>query len=255
MSETKRGRPAIPEAERRQQIGVRTSPGLKSDLERAAAENGRSVAQEAELRLVDSFESERRAGGVETAHLLRMMADQIAMIERATGKRWHRDLTTWAAVAEAIAKGPIQQLRPDRTTDDEVANEAWDQLWQIMQEKSGHIERLRGGGLHASRQPEPTVAGASDALGSYVDTKRTALRLAVEALQISDAERDQLRMALAALIVLDAAEADAEKKFHAAIDPYIQAEKRGQELFAANFSEREARNARMSAARSASYGA
>lgn len=53
-----RGRPPKPDAEKRQQIGVRTSPALKAMLEAAAAENGRSVAQEAELRLLASFDAE-----------------------------------------------------------------------------------------------------------------------------------------------------------------------------------------------------
>lgn len=49
------GRPAKPIHEKRQQIGVRTSSALKAMLENAAAENGRSVAQEAEFRLENSF--------------------------------------------------------------------------------------------------------------------------------------------------------------------------------------------------------
>jgi len=48
MTESKRGRPALPEDKKRTQIGVRTSPGLKADLEQAAQENQRSVGQEAE---------------------------------------------------------------------------------------------------------------------------------------------------------------------------------------------------------------
>jgi len=53
------GRP--PSAVRRQQIGVRTSPSLKAQLEEAARTNGRSVAQEAELRLIASFDYEDAA--------------------------------------------------------------------------------------------------------------------------------------------------------------------------------------------------
>ena len=53
------GRP--PSSVRRQQIGVRTSPILKAKLEDAARSNGRSVAQEAELRLIASFDYEDAA--------------------------------------------------------------------------------------------------------------------------------------------------------------------------------------------------
>jgi hypothetical protein len=249
MTETKRGRPTLPEGERRQQIGVRTSPALKADLERAAGDNGRSVAQEAELRLVDSFEAERRSGSPETAQLMRMLADQIAVIERTTGKRWHKDLTTWAAVAEAAAKGPVQQLRPDRTTDDELANEAWDALWAIIMEKQQYIETLRGAGLHVPRRPQPARAGATDALGSYIDLNRTSLRRAIDALSISEDDRDKLREAIAGIIVLDEAETKAESHFLESVRPYLEAEARGRELFAAKITEKETRSAIMSAAR------
>lgn len=249
MSEVKRGRPALPEAEKRQQIGVRTSPTLKLDLERAAGENGRSVAQEAELRLIESFEVERRAGTGETAQLLRMIADQIAMIERTTGKRWHRDLMTWAAAAEAIAKGPVQQLRPDKSTDDEVANEAWGALWAIIVEKQGHLDKLRSAGLHISARPEAATPGAIDALGGYVDLTRSNIRQAVEALSIGDDERDQLKTALTNVLVLDAAEREAEQVFIEAVRPFVEAEAHGRRLYAALASEKAARGILMSAAR------
>ncbi|RYG86879.1 MAG: hypothetical protein EON58_21230 [Alphaproteobacteria bacterium] len=50
-----RGRPRLSPGQKRQQIGVRTSPSLKTALEAAAAANCRSVAQEAEWRLERSF--------------------------------------------------------------------------------------------------------------------------------------------------------------------------------------------------------
>lgn len=50
-----RGRPEMLPENRRQQIGVRTSPLLKARLEVAALANGRSVAAEAEARLDRSF--------------------------------------------------------------------------------------------------------------------------------------------------------------------------------------------------------
>lgn len=51
----KQGRPALPNERKRQQIGVRCGTPLKSALEASAAINGRSVAAEAEIRLLKSF--------------------------------------------------------------------------------------------------------------------------------------------------------------------------------------------------------
>jgi len=99
MTEPKKmGRPPKPEAERRQQIGVRTSPELKEDLERAAATNGRSLAQEAELRLVQSFQEEGRLGGAATYTFLQSLVGEIARVERHTGKSWLEDVATYSAV-------------------------------------------------------------------------------------------------------------------------------------------------------------
>lgn len=66
-----RGRPRKPDGEKRQQIGVRLSPSLKAALETAAAANCRSVAQESEWRLEQSF---RDASMVATVS--RLLADK-----------------------------------------------------------------------------------------------------------------------------------------------------------------------------------
>jgi hypothetical protein len=57
----RRGRPARPPAPgERVPMSWRVTPGLKAELDRLAAQSGRSVAQEIEQRLEASFQDERR---------------------------------------------------------------------------------------------------------------------------------------------------------------------------------------------------
>ena len=102
METRKIGRPPKSESDRRQQIGVRTSPSLKMRLEQAAASNGRSVAQEAELRLVQSFEADDLVGGPEKRRLAVQIASEIARAEAASGKGRASDLATHIAATKLI---------------------------------------------------------------------------------------------------------------------------------------------------------
>lgn len=228
MTEAKRGRPAKPDSEKRQQIGVRTSPTLKTDLEQAAAENGRSVAQEAELRLERSFEAERQAGDAETSRLLNMIANEIAIIQSHTGKRWHRDLMTWAAVQEACAGGPIRRLRPDRPTDDEVVNEAWNRLWAIEQNKTRIIARLRDAGFYVEDYPRKVRGGLFFA-GSNGDPERSGLRNAIELRGDAPTETASHLASLDELLAIEKEEREARAAYAAAMQPYIDAEIAGRQ--------------------------
>lgn len=244
MTDKRRGRPALPEAERRQQIGVRTAPSLKADLERAAAENGRSVAQEAELRLVQSFEAERQAGGRETARLLSMLANEIALIEMRTRKAWHRDLTTWAAVAEMFSKGPLRRLRPDRYNDDEVVGEAWSALWKVRQQKEPLLNELRNEGLFAEDLPDTSTTSRRGIFGAMMFSdkesllNRTPLRRAIQArADLSDDHKERVEGLVDKLVSLDADERVAIKAHRDALQPYFDAEHRGRELYAVQLRE------------------
>lgn len=105
------GRPPKPEAEKRQQIGVRTSPELKAQLEESAAKNGRSVAQEAEFRLVQSFEFEALLGDAETRGFVIEIARQIEAVESVTEKAWTSDAATYFATRDLISD-VVKRSRP-----------------------------------------------------------------------------------------------------------------------------------------------
>jgi hypothetical protein len=248
MTELKRGRPALPEEQKRQQIGVRTSPTLKAALEQAAADNGRSVAQEAEWRLQRTFDEEERAGGDHTARLLRIVAAEIEKIEGVTGKRWSKDLKTWAAVARMFEYGPIRELRPDKTSDDDVVMDAWNRMYAAQQEKKALIDEMTAAGIPIHPDlPEKArfsrhrgLFGSGGAtrglLSQYVvgepktDMKRESVRKYIR--DVADADSvDQLLAMLDRIVELDEIERAAAKDWDEARKPYNDAEAEGVKLF------------------------
>lgn len=235
-----RGRPALPEEEKRQQIGVRTSSALKRDLESAASRNGRSVAQEAEFRLERSLADERAAGSAATLRLLNMLAAEVAIIEGVTGKHWDRDLRTWAAVAEMFERGPIKRLVPeqDRRENDSVVIEARDRLF-ALQERQKEAERH----LAAAGYAPPSVGSAlwlGKSSGIYAETVKAALgpNAAVNQLREritrdhpTDADAQPLLSIVAELEALTSKIADAWKRYDEAVQPFKDAEDQGREAY------------------------
>jgi len=70
-----RGRPTLPPDEaKRHSLGIRTTKKIKDALQRAADLSGRSVAQEIEFRIEQSFDVEKAYGGPETQKVLRTLA-------------------------------------------------------------------------------------------------------------------------------------------------------------------------------------
>lgn len=97
---------------KRSAVAVRTTPAIKARLAEAAQEAGRSVTQEIEARLEASMAYDQPERTPETIRLLGALAADIERAEKLTGKRWHRDLRTWAMVREALAEGEIERQCP-----------------------------------------------------------------------------------------------------------------------------------------------
>ena len=246
MTDGKRGRPALPAEQKRQQIGVRTSPDLKEALEIAAKANGRSVAQEAEWRLQQSFEDQRRAGGEHTESLLRQVAAEIEKIEATTKKRWSKDLMTWAAVARMFERGPVRQARPDKTGDDEIVMAAWNLMYPAEQEKKELCALLAAHQVYAipdlpeeqapmHRSGRGIFGGTLNALTKTVipagPTDRSRERKAVKALVDDASTQAELLAVIDRLEELDQIYREARANWEEALKPYHQAEAAGRELY------------------------
>src|SRR5262249_50639139 len=106
MAKRKRGRPPLPKAERKRGVlGFRARDDLRQWLTDDAKLSGRSVSEEIEHRLEQSFEiadSFRAAFGETNGDLMRAIATVIWLIERRTGKKWNEDNFTAIEVGVAI---------------------------------------------------------------------------------------------------------------------------------------------------------
>jgi len=85
-------------------LNLRVTPDVRSGLERAAKQSGASLSQEAQRRLDNSFEEDRRAR--KRRPDLRALTVAITMlaehVERATGKHWQDDAFTMQALQAGI---------------------------------------------------------------------------------------------------------------------------------------------------------
>lgn len=85
------------------QIGVRVGPQLKDQIEAAAAASGRSLAQETELRIVESFKLDSLLSDARTKALLIQVANEIARAESLSKKKWLEDVATHEAASLLVA--------------------------------------------------------------------------------------------------------------------------------------------------------
>jgi len=130
---SKMGRPPRHEGERLSKSRTfRVRPHLDGSLQKAAAEAGRSVSEEIEHRLDQSFQRAheadliadalRAAHGGRTGDLLSAIATVVWLIERRTGKKWNEDRDTAFDVreaVEAVAEALVipRSLTPERVVD------------------------------------------------------------------------------------------------------------------------------------------
>jgi hypothetical protein len=80
---------------RRHSLNTRTTQRLRERLEQSAQASGRSLAQEVEVRLEKSFETEdillRTFGTPHNMLILRAVASCLSAVQIFTGKRWSED--------------------------------------------------------------------------------------------------------------------------------------------------------------------
>ena len=95
------GRPAERESAKLAPPNMRTSPQLRAQIEKAADDNGRSLTQEVERRLMTSFIFDEVRGGQHINAFANMLSSTIHRLEVRFGKRWVDDPETFAAVKAA----------------------------------------------------------------------------------------------------------------------------------------------------------
>jgi len=105
---------------KRAQIPVRTTPANRARLTAAAKAAGRSLTQEIEQRIENSFSTEDREGGPATHSLLNMLATEIALVESYAGKSWAEDVSTWSAVRTRV-RAKFDDIRPPFVNSEKIA--------------------------------------------------------------------------------------------------------------------------------------
>ena len=130
MTEKRRGRPALPESERKSRnLTFRSRGNLRTKLQDAAAASGRSVSEEIEWRLDRSFDHDEIFGGGEIRDIAIMAAGRfydggslaVALSDkpkRAVGS-WIKDRNCFRAAFIAVLDGLLQRF-PDRQIDEET---------------------------------------------------------------------------------------------------------------------------------------
>ena len=117
-----RGRPPkTPGEPKRSSFNTRIRSKLKSQLEHAAVKAGRSMSEEIEYRLEQSFVQETAArdaiGPSHVYPLMKMLGSTVTLIEEGTGKKWRDDRFTHVLVMKTIdrildALGPQHSHAP-----------------------------------------------------------------------------------------------------------------------------------------------
>lgn len=211
------GRPPKQPTDRRQPTTLRLDPDARAKLERYAADSGRSLGKEIEARIAAMIELD--ALGVDL--ISRLGAAISALTKRNKGKRWHVDLTGWAAVAELLTEGPIQDLRPTAEPDADQQWEAIEPLLAIDQQREDLVAQLTTLGFSVA--PEHRLQGLLRL--NNRDMERAALNNAPEGELKSSAIRLHTR-----ILELDEEYDQASQRFRAAMKPYGEAEEAGRQM-------------------------
>ena len=108
--QTKRNRPGRPPrgeyVDKRKTLSTRITSDLRDRLDKSADESGRSLSQEIEFRLEQSFRDEkalyREFGGQKTYNVMRFLAQIPYFAEQMTRQSWLEDRETFQIVMKAI---------------------------------------------------------------------------------------------------------------------------------------------------------
>jgi hypothetical protein len=124
----RRGRPALPEAERRSRnLTFRSRRNLRKKLQEAAAANGRSVSEEIEWRLDRSFDHDEIFGGAEIRDIALTIAARfrdggnltasLSDKPRRSVATWIKDPHCFRGAFVAVLDGLLQRF-PNRNLDE-----------------------------------------------------------------------------------------------------------------------------------------
>ncbi len=212
------GRPKMKAEEKRRLVSARYAPSVVDKLKALAKANGRSVPAEIEARILATIELDDVG--------LQLVSDISSEIEalrrRNKGKRWHADVQTWAATAEMLALGPVQDFKPGYDADEECQKQAWAPLAAIRDEQREYIDRLADLGI--------SVARAREIRGLLKLDSRSRERSRIVAIQ-DDSLRESALTAHSKLCQLDDSYDAALAEYRETMRPYWEIEEVGRQMY------------------------
>lgn len=113
------GRPSERDEPKRAAIALRTTPAIKERLFEAAEARGRSITQEVEARIEESFALEAELGGARLKPTLMEIAAQFARAEKMAGAVWNDDPKAYW-LARIMLDDWIKRARPTPSNFEEV---------------------------------------------------------------------------------------------------------------------------------------
>ncbi|MFY7835774.1 MAG: hypothetical protein ACOVQ0_05785 [Novosphingobium sp.] len=141
------GRSKLKDEDKRRIMSARFDPPVARSIEAHAKASGRSIPAEIEARVKATITLDEQG-----LALLDRLAGELEIIcRRNKGLRWHKDLTTWAATAEMMAIGPIQDMKPTNPVDAEVQEAALQPLHDIYQKQDALVWKLAQLGVPVAR--------------------------------------------------------------------------------------------------------
>lgn len=221
-------RPRKKPEDRRQLVSIRLDPEVKSKLEAHAEASGQSLAAEIEMRCLSTLELDRT--GIE---LIEAISRAITLIQRTSGKRWHRDLKTWAAVECMLSRGPIQDFLPDDPEEDEEISKATGPLREVRAKQTELTRRLADIGI-AAPSPEPRIswnAAMQSKAISYAKRMERLMRSFPISEIADEPTKSKAEKILGELNDLDSVEVQALEQLFVLMEPYREAKAKGERIF------------------------
>lgn len=236
------GRPTRDPEGKRKQVAVRFGPQELARLEELAAGDGVSVGKLIETRIGAMLTADGKTFELLTALCAGIAeAEDVASSQQSDHRRavWHENLMGWAAVAEMLARGPIEDRRPEHVTNDPEYVDAQREKAGIIRKKRQIVKGLSTYGVSAAIEPTLDRKGRGGLFGAtlrYINL-RDPERAMIEAIP-DDTRRAAATELHNELVSLDEAEAREVSAAGDTAQIFRDVEEMGRSLFRAHNTEK-----------------
>lgn len=222
-------RPTKPEGERKQQLNIRVAPLTKIEVEAHAERDGMSISVKAE-QLIEGMLNIADDADKVTIKLVTDIVSEIQTVQALTGKIWHEDLTTWAAVSEMLRRGmPILEAKPESSLDNPEVSAAWTEKMKFTTEKQRLIELMARFDMKVSLDAKIELNALLE--GAIQPTDNRKLEADAISSMEDEKQRQQAQLIFDMIKEADAKEDVADKKWVELASPFWRKESQGAKVY------------------------